>query len=570
VREAFNAASLLRRLEEIMKWRGCLLLTLAFGCGDSAKALYRIDPVPPGADCAYGGNLVRYGVDRNHNGVLDAGEVTESHFLCNPTPPALAPLVERTDAVAPSLSCPAGGARISVGYDQNGNGKLDDSEIVKSTDVCSQPPPPVLVRTRSEPASATCANGGTIVESGPDANGDGKLEDNEVAKTTRVCNPPDKTALVRLDPEPSGPSCSAGGTAVKSGLDLDGDGKLEDNEVTSTKYACNPPPVIETLHGNQTIATQSDLDAFKGVHRVVGTVTISSPTLTKINLPDLEVIDFALIIQNNVQLDSVSLSFLSNVQAITIDGNPLLTSAELGFSGFDDVAATGSVTVSYNPLLKTIDIQLGSIGGNLTIENNAAIFDITNLNQVYYVPGTVLIKGNAALIEPALPNVLEIGGDLIIENNDSLTHLMGLTDWQLKSIGGGLAVRGNAKLTDLRGIMRLRDIAGDVEISTPAVGSPMGLEGLTHIGGRLEIHDNNVLSDFGGLSWNLTSIDGDLLVLNNATLVAFDLTKLASIGGQMRVELNPQLPECAVDRFAKKLSPTILTTSGNDTTATCP
>ena len=64
--------------------------------------------------------------------------------------------------------------RVSVGPDSNGNGTLDDDEVVQSSTVCATPPPAVLVRTRPEPSDATCARGGTIVESGPDRNGDGE------------------------------------------------------------------------------------------------------------------------------------------------------------------------------------------------------------------------------------------------------------------------------------------------------------------------------------------------------------------------------------------------------------
>jgi hypothetical protein len=38
---------------------------------------------PPGPNCAAGGNEVMSGLDSNHNGVLDASEVTSRSYVCN-------------------------------------------------------------------------------------------------------------------------------------------------------------------------------------------------------------------------------------------------------------------------------------------------------------------------------------------------------------------------------------------------------------------------------------------------------------------------------------------------------
>jgi hypothetical protein len=48
-----------------------------------------------------------------------------------------------------------------------------------------------------------------------------------------------KNSLVSTSEEAAGSNCSAGGLKVESGLDIDGDGKLEATEVTSTDYVCS-------------------------------------------------------------------------------------------------------------------------------------------------------------------------------------------------------------------------------------------------------------------------------------------------------------------------------------------
>jgi len=78
-------------------------------------------------------------------------------------------------------------------------------------------------------------------------NGDGTSTISCPDGTTTVVHAPDggaagsgKSSLVRQDPEPAGKNCPNGGVAIKSGVDSNGDGKLEDGEVTSTSYLCNP------------------------------------------------------------------------------------------------------------------------------------------------------------------------------------------------------------------------------------------------------------------------------------------------------------------------------------------
>ena len=51
-----------------------------------------------------------------------------------------------------------------------------------------------------------------------------------------------KNALVDLQEEPAGSNCAAGGTRVSAGLDLDGNGQLDPNEVTATNFVCSAPP----------------------------------------------------------------------------------------------------------------------------------------------------------------------------------------------------------------------------------------------------------------------------------------------------------------------------------------
>jgi hypothetical protein len=52
--------------------------------GVGLNSLLRVDDEAPGANCAAGGVVLLAGLDSNANGVLDPGEVTSFHYVCNP------------------------------------------------------------------------------------------------------------------------------------------------------------------------------------------------------------------------------------------------------------------------------------------------------------------------------------------------------------------------------------------------------------------------------------------------------------------------------------------------------
>ncbi len=96
-----------------------------------------------------------------------------------------------------------------------------------------------LIQTSTEPAGSNCEFGGLKVESGIDNNSNGTLDDNEVLKTDYVCSVEGKNSLVNVVDEPAGTTCPNGGIKIDSGVDNDGDGTLDDEEIEVTRYICN-------------------------------------------------------------------------------------------------------------------------------------------------------------------------------------------------------------------------------------------------------------------------------------------------------------------------------------------
>src|SRR5205807_2333446 len=105
---------------------------------------------------------------------------------------------------------------------------------------CSSPTHNSLVRVDPVAPSAECAAGGGLVRTGLDSNGNGILDPDEVNGTSYICNgaigssTSAQSTLVRVQAEPAGANCSLGGSVVQAGLDRNGNGALDDTEITST------------------------------------------------------------------------------------------------------------------------------------------------------------------------------------------------------------------------------------------------------------------------------------------------------------------------------------------------
>lgn len=146
-----------------------------------------------------------------------------------------------------------------------------------------------LVVTAPEPAGEHCVAGGVAILTGTDADSDGELDGSEVSTTTYVCDGAAGGSLVRVDDEPPGASCAAGGVAVHSGFDDDGDGVLDDAEIDDTAYVCaDGAGIDDVIFGDVGIGAASDADRLVGIRRVTGSITIEGAEVTSVDLGSLE------------------------------------------------------------------------------------------------------------------------------------------------------------------------------------------------------------------------------------------------------------------------------------------
>ncbi len=243
------------------------------GQGIGTNSLVSITDEPVGGQCGdAAGKRIDSGLDLDGNGQLDPGEITSTAYVCNGTGEGINSMVNLSDEPPGGHCGDVAGVRIDSGLDTNHNGQLDPGEITATSYVCNgadgEDGLNTLVRTEPETPGANCTHGGLALERGLDINRDGILQPSEIENTSYVCNgapgtpgQDGKRALVRQEDEPAGSNCPFGGRAILSGLDEDGNGYLDNTEVTSMGYACNGAPGTP---GHATVFSSTDEPA--GTH----------------------------------------------------------------------------------------------------------------------------------------------------------------------------------------------------------------------------------------------------------------------------------------------------------------
>lgn len=153
---------------------------------------------------------------------------------------------------APVSTCPDGGITLESGIDTNGNKTLEPSEVMSTQYVCNDTANrdmTKLARVEEEPAGAHCAGGGNVVRAGLDTNNNKILDGDETKSTSYICVDASRhighlghDLLVGVVVVPAGPICTYAGNQINIGPDLNSDGILQPEEITSSAYACNGAP----------------------------------------------------------------------------------------------------------------------------------------------------------------------------------------------------------------------------------------------------------------------------------------------------------------------------------------
>ncbi|MBT6491249.1 MAG: hypothetical protein HOK97_15870, partial [Deltaproteobacteria bacterium] len=205
---------------------------------DGISILAEISVELAGDNCSFGGHKLILAGDNNGNEIIDAGEEFDISYVCNGAD-GLNVLVE-TGSITNSVQCPQGGVEIKTGQDDNASGDLSEDEVDSSQWIC-EGHDSLITATPLGEDPAVCSAGGVLVQVGRDTNGSGLLENSEITGEQAICNGPVGVAglssLIKTTPVNAEP-CSVAGFKIETGLDVNGDGILNADEVSTTEHIC--------------------------------------------------------------------------------------------------------------------------------------------------------------------------------------------------------------------------------------------------------------------------------------------------------------------------------------------
>ncbi|ATB50717.1 protein phosphatase 1 regulatory subunit 42 [Corallococcus macrosporus] len=424
------------------------------------------------------------------------------------------PPLTRLDPEPAGANCVHGGHFVRTGLDRNDNGALDDDEVTRAEYACVTSIPGVLVRVQDEPAGANCTEGGKVYRAGQDTNGNGELDDSEVSRQVYGCAS-SGAVVTRVRPrEPFIFPCGEQGAVVEAGQDQDGDGVLDDAEVRATANLCvlpsevllrqSPAPAgaaCPTPSTQVDVGTDADADGVFEGEEVMSSMFVCQP---------LHTLDGNYHVRNAVDL--VALEGISRIR-----GNLLF--------------AAGTATEAVLPDLMLVE------GALEVIETSLERLELPSLRLVR---GPLLVSQNAALSTLSLGNgshaPLWVRGDFSLVSNPLLSTLAGVS---AVSPANSLFLKDNDAL-DGGYFTYVAGHPGDITVEDNAALSTLPFRHLEWLGGSLTIRGNSALGSLSGTV--LQTVVGDLVIEDNAALSGlWGMPALTSIGGALSVSDNGNL-----------------------------
>lgn len=381
--------------------------------------------------------------------------------------------------------------------------------------------PALLTRQDAEPAGEHCGLGGTAIRAGLDRNGNGQLDADEVEHTDYVCSAK-PTVLFRQLPLAAGAQCPRGGSLVQTGVDDNGNGRLDDDEVDLTSVLCDSLELWDGDFTAQDWADSARVAALRGARVVTGSLEIVGDA--PVELPALE-----LVVGNLSAGGAVALPALR-----TIGGNASLgvsRSGEPALPMLEQIGGNASLgSGGEHPLAVP---ALARIGGALSVGGiGAHLVDAPVLGEV----GGGLTVPFGTTGEVALTGLRKIGGDV-----RTVSDVAALRLDALESIGGQIHL--DARLLPRLVLPALQTLGGDLWIRSTAI-TELAMARLTHIGGTVDLSDLTALTTVSLPA--MFDIDGGISMFHDTALTTLDLGTLGFVEGSITIFAAPALTNLSV------------------------
>jgi len=217
---------------------------------DGSDALSRTSEEAAGENCENGGIKIEVGLDNNpKNGILDDEEVNDAQtkYACNGADGDAGKnaLVKVTDEPKGNNCKNGTGIKIEVGIDTDGNKVLDNNEVTNTQYVCNGKNAAQGAQgDKGDPGepgiNGTDGKDGAQGEKG-DTGPKGDQGDQGAQGETGENGKNGLSSIVSVVDEPKGENCVSGGKRINVGLDANGNGTLDEEEIDpeSVYYVCN-------------------------------------------------------------------------------------------------------------------------------------------------------------------------------------------------------------------------------------------------------------------------------------------------------------------------------------------
>ena len=227
---------------------------------DGKNALSRTSTEEAGSNCQNGGIKIEVGLDEDKDGLLDDDEVDENQtkYACNGGKGAAG-----HDALTKVSDEPKGdncknnsGVKIETGVDSNDNGVLDADEVTDTQYVCNGKNGTKGGQGEKGEQGEPGINGQDGAAGAQGEKGDkgekGEQGEQGATGTAGADGRNGAGSIVSVVDEPKGENCAAGGKRIEVGLDANGNGTLDEEEIDPEKvyYVCNGRDAEETGLGS--------------------------------------------------------------------------------------------------------------------------------------------------------------------------------------------------------------------------------------------------------------------------------------------------------------------------------
>ncbi len=389
-----------------------------------------------------------------------------------------------------------------------------------------------LAQEAGEATAEQCPNGGVVLNLGVDTNGNGVLDDDEVTGNEVVCNGRDGRDGRDGQRGEDGEGCTltnnGDGTATLtcpdgSGVRLQDAGEASDGGDVS----------LQTINGSFTANVGADIEQLQPVEVIRGSLTITGNELRDCTLPNLKRVTGDLVITDAPNLLAYETD--SYFPALEEIGGGLEISSTVRLTGsqmLPSLTSLGSLTLTNNAVFTELLVpQLSSVTGDIYIANNEMLTQVS-LPALTGLGGSISMPDNAILATVSLPSLVSVSGNISLLEHAILTEL---SLPELTTVGGYLNVGTNAQLAELS-LPALTTVGGNLGVSRNNQLTELPLPELTTVGGDLDVNNNRQLTELSLPA--LTSVSDSLNVVNNDQLPQLSLPALNSVGGNLDVRDN--------------------------------